>query len=239
MKIKNKVGFENICVIGVGAIGSVLGGFLSNAGYKVTFIEKNEDIIRQVKENGLSISGVKEIHCDNVNIMSPESIIEKQDLIFYAVKAYNLEEALMNSLSMIGKDTYIVCIQNGLGIGEIVNRYVNERQIIEGIIWFPAITVETGHVELLTFYEESIFGAFSYTSQEYVTKLVSILNEIGIPARTTDDIISEIWRKAIPIIVGNSINAITRKHLCTISEIPELRESLMAVSQGRYYKIHG
>ena len=62
MEFENKIGFENICIVGAGAIGSVLGGFLSNAGYKVAFIEKNNDIIRQVKENGLSISGVKEIH---------------------------------------------------------------------------------------------------------------------------------------------------------------------------------
>jgi pyruvate/2-oxoglutarate dehydrogenase complex dihydrolipoamide dehydrogenase (E3) component len=56
----NTIGFDNICIVGTGAIGSSFGGFLSNAGYKVTFVEKNEDIIKQVEENGLSISGVKD-----------------------------------------------------------------------------------------------------------------------------------------------------------------------------------
>jgi len=59
---KNTIGFDKICIVGTGAIGSAFGGFLSNTGFKVTFIEQNEDIIRQIKKNGLSISGVKEIH---------------------------------------------------------------------------------------------------------------------------------------------------------------------------------
>ena len=68
-------------------------------------------------------------------------------------------------------------------------------------------------------------------SQGYISKLTIMLNSIGIPARSTDDISYEIWRKAIPIIAGNSINALTRKRLGIISEIPELRVSLNAIIQ--------
>lgn len=225
------IDFDNICIVGAGAIGCAFGSFLSDAEYKVNFLEKDENIVKQIKEIGISVSGVKEIHCHNVSISSsPGGINQKQDLIFYAVKAYNLEEAVKNSLSMIGKDTYVICLQNGLGISEVVNKYIDKRQIIEGIVWFPAITIKPGHIQLLTFYEQSIFGGF-YTPQEYISKLVLLLNSIGIPARSADDISYEIWRKAIPIIAGNSINALTRKHLGIISEIPELRESLMAVVQ--------
>ena len=91
---KNTIGFDNICIVGSGAIGSAFGGFLSNAGYKVTFVEKNEDIIKQVEENGLSISGVKDIHLNNVTIVPQGSIIQKQDLILFAIKAYSLKKLL-------------------------------------------------------------------------------------------------------------------------------------------------
>ncbi len=111
--------FDNVCIVGAGAIGSVFGCFLSNAGYKVNFLEKNENIVKQIKENGLSISGEREIRCNNVNISLPGSITEKQDLILLAIKAYNLEEAVESSLPLIGKDTYVkdgaaVCGQQGL-----------------------------------------------------------------------------------------------------------------------------
>ena len=228
---KNTIGFDNICIVGAGAIGSVFGGFLSNAGYKITFIEKNEDIIKKVKKNGLSISGIKEIHLNNVTIVSPGSIIQKQDLILFAVKAYSLEEAVKSTLPMIGNDTYVVCLQNGLGISEVISKYVSKERIIEGIVWFPATMVKPGYIELLTFYEESILGGRFQRSQEYAKKLASILNSAGIPAKVADNISEEIWRKAIPIIVGNSINAITGKKLGVISEIPELYESLFAVAE--------
>ncbi len=228
---KNTIGFENICIVGTGAIGSAFGGFLSNAGYKVTFIEKNEDIIKQVEENGLSISGVKEVHLNNVAIVPPGNITQKQDLILFAVKAYSLEEAVKSTLPMIGKNTYVVCLQNGLGISEIISKYVSKEQIIEGIVWFPATMVKPGHIKLLTFYEESILGGRFQRSQEYAKKLALILTSAGIPTKATDNISEEIWRKAIPIIVGNPLNAITRKKLGVISEIPELNESLFAVAQ--------
>lgn len=227
--LKNTIGFDNICVVGAGAIGSVFGGLLVNAGYNLTFISKNEGIIKQVKEKGLSISGVKEIHLDNISIVPPGGITQKQDLVLFAVKAYDLEEAVKSTLPIIGKNTYTVCLQNGLGIREIINKYIGNDQIIEGIVWFPVTMIKPGYVKLLIFYEQSVFGGFSYRSQEYVAKLVLLLNSIGIPARIADDISLEIWRKAIPVIAGNSINAITRKHLGIISEIPELEESLTAI----------
>jgi 2-dehydropantoate 2-reductase len=229
--LKNTKGFDNVCIVGTGAIGSAFGGFLSNAGYKVTFIEKNEDIINQVKENGLSISGVKEIYLNNVTIVPPGSITQKQDLFLFAVKAYSLEEAVKSMLPTIGKDTYVVCLQNGLGISEVISKYVNKEQIIEGVVWFPATMVKPGYIELLTFYEESILGGRSYGSQEYAKKLALLLTSAGIPTKAVDNISEEIWRKAIPIIAGNSINAITGKRLGLISEIPELRKSLFAVAQ--------
>ncbi len=228
---KNKIGFDNICIVGTGAIGSTFGGFLSNAGYEVIFIENNEDIIKQVKETGLSISGVKEIHLDNVMIIQPGSIQQKQELILFAVKAYSLEEAVKSTLPMIGKNTYVVCLQNGLGISEIISKYVSREQIIEGVVWFPATMAKPGHIELSTFYEQSILGGRFNGSQEYAKKLALLLTSVGIPTKAVDNISEEIWRKAIPIIAGNSINAITRKKLGLISEIPELKESLFAVAR--------
>jgi 2-dehydropantoate 2-reductase len=228
---KNKIGFDNISIVGTGAIGSAFGGFLSNSGYKVIFIENNDDIIKQVKENGLSISGVKEIHLDNVTIVPPGSVIQEQDLILYAVKAYNLEEAVKSTLPMIGKKTFVVSLQNGLGIREVISKYVSKEQIIEGVVWFPATMTKPGHIKLLTFYEQSILGGRSSGSQEYAKKLALLLTSAGIPTKAVDNISEEIWRKAIPIIAGNSINAITRKKLGMISEIPELKKSLFAVAQ--------
>ena len=62
-------------------------------------------------------------------------------------------------------------------------------------------------------------------------KLALLLTSAGIPTKAVDNISLEIWRKAIPIIAGNSINAITRTKLGVISEIPELKESLFAVAK--------
>jgi 2-dehydropantoate 2-reductase len=228
---KKTVCFDKIFIVGTGAIGGAFGGFLSNAGYKVTFIEQNEDIIKHVQENGLLISGVKEIHLNNVVIVPPGSIIQKQDLILFAVKAYNLEKAVRSALPMIGKNTYVVCLQNGLGIYEVISKYVSKEQIIEGVVWFPATMVKHGHIELLTFYEESILGGNSHRSHECAKKLALVLTSAGIPTKSVDNITTEIWRKAIPIIAGNSINAITGTRLGIISEIPELKQSLFAVAK--------
>jgi 2-dehydropantoate 2-reductase len=228
---KKIIGFEKICIVGTGAIGSAFGVFLSNAGYKITFIEQNEDMIRQVKENGLSLSGVKEIHLNNVTIVPQGSITQKQDLIIFAVKAYSLEEAVKCTLPMIGKNTSVVCLQNGLEISEVIRKYVSKDQIIEGVVWFPATMVKPGKIELLTFYEESILGGTSQRSHNSAEELALVLTSAGIPTKAVENITPEIWRKAIPIIAGNSINAITRTRLGVISEIPELKQSLFAVAQ--------
>lgn len=222
---------DNICIIGTGAIGGAIGGFLASAGYNVTFIEKNQEVIDRIRKNGLFISGVAEIHIKNVNIALPESILQKQDLILFAVKAYNLEEAVKSAMSLINENTFVACLENGLGINEVIAKYVNDEQIIEGVVWFPATMVKPGHINLLTFYEECIFGGRTARAQEYAKELAMILTHSGIPAKAVDNIEKEIWRKALTIIVGNSINAITGKKVGVMSEIPELKESLVAVAR--------
>ena len=226
--LKNK-DFNNIFIVGTGAIGGTFGGFLSNAEYKVTFVEKNEDIIKEIKENGLSISGVKEIHLNNVTIVPPGSITKKQDLILFAVKAYSLEKAVKSVMPMIGESTNVVSLQNGLGIFEIINKYVSKEQIIEGVVRFPATMVKPGQIELLAFYGQSRLGGRYSRSQEYAKSLALLLTSAGIPTIASANISRDIWWKAIGIIAANSINAITRTKLGMIFEIPELKESLVAV----------
>src|SRR5256885_5836455 len=107
-----------IGIIGVGAIGSVVGGLLTKAGHDVTLIDQWPDHVEAMKKVGLRLSGTCGEHLIPVRallIHELQSVAEPFDAVFISVKSYDTEWALALGLSYLKKpDGIIVDFQNGI-----------------------------------------------------------------------------------------------------------------------------
>ncbi len=110
-----------IYVLGAGSIGSLFGALLARAGNDVTLIGRREQV-DAINKNGLQVIGaggeftVK----PKATIYAPE---EPPDLLILAVKSYSTKTALECAKQCIGRDTWILSIQNGLGNEELALKY--------------------------------------------------------------------------------------------------------------------
>lgn len=122
-----------ILIMGAGAIGSVFGGFLSDS-QDVTLIGR-EAHISAVRKRGLEISGIWGEHifkglkaftsADECKKYSP------YDLVLITTKSYDTENAAMQTLPLIGKDSIVVSVQNGIGNEETIARIVEKERTRE------------------------------------------------------------------------------------------------------------
>jgi 2-dehydropantoate 2-reductase len=198
----------NIVVFGAGAIGSFIGALLSKNNNVVLIGRKPH--IDVIKKNGLKIKGKTKL---KIKINSEEKIDNinfQPDLIILTVKSYDTENAIKEAKQTIKKDTIILPLQNGLDNIEKIKKYVHSKQIISGITTNGCVFSKPGLI-IHTGIGKTVFGELDGKKSKRIINIVDMFNESGIKSNISNNIIKEIWIKAI---VNSSINPLTTFFKC-------------------------
>jgi len=100
-------------VVGIGALGKVIGGLLTDSGVDVELIEKDPVKVAAMMANGIRITGTRQITVPKVNILSPEQMGQGYDIVILTTKAYDNEEAVPFIAPKLKEDGVIVTLQDG------------------------------------------------------------------------------------------------------------------------------
>ena len=189
-----------IVMFGAGAIGGLMGAHLAQA-HEVTLVCR-EKHAQAINSRGLKITGISDIHVHPKAIYSLEEL-DAADFLFLTVKAYDTEKAIHDALPLMGPDTKIVSLQNGLGNLEAIAQVLPDAAIIGGVTSHGAILREPGIIE---------HTGRSYTvvgGQEAKT-IANLLTDMNIETMVVDNIQVQIWYKAIVNSVINPIGTLMK-----------------------------
>ena len=103
-----------ICVVGAGAIGGLMGAKMALAGNDVTVIDQGAHL-EAIRKDGLKLiweDGSE--HVAQVKAVDKVADAGSQDLVILAVKAHFLDQVARESEALMGPDTIIMTVQNGL-----------------------------------------------------------------------------------------------------------------------------
>jgi 2-dehydropantoate 2-reductase len=129
-----------ILVMGAGAMGSVVGGFMAGAGHEVTLLGIDPHM-RAIREGGLHISGIwGDHHIQNCTVLTDAAGLKRGafDQIFVTVKSYDTQTAVDIVAPLVDDDTLVCPYQNGLGNAEIVAAAVGWERIVGARVIFGA-----------------------------------------------------------------------------------------------------
>ena len=150
-----------ILVLGAGAIGSVLGGFLARAGHDVTLLGRAWHL-DAVRDHGLRISGLWGEHwVKRLSVATrPEEVAAQPpfDWVFVCVKSPQTAEAAAQLPAWLGPKTLVCAFQNGLGNYETLLRTVPAERLALGRVIF-GVELAPGHVRVTVFADEVLIGS--------------------------------------------------------------------------------
>ncbi len=231
------------CVVGAGAIGGLMGAKLALAGNDVTVTDQGAHL-EAIKKDGLKLiweDGSE--HVAQVKAIDNVADAGEQDLVILAVKAHFLDQVARESETLMGPDTIIMTVQNGLpwwyfhkhgdehdgkplktlDPSGVLTKHIDADRIIGCVVYPAAAVTEPGvihHVEGDRF----PLGELDGSESERAQKLHDLLVDAGFRSRILDDIRSEIWLKAWGNLSFNPISALTHATLVDICQFPETRE---------------
>lgn len=206
----------NFLVFGAGAIGSVFGGYLNNAGHTVWLVGRL-DHMKAVREKGIHIIGIwgeKRIAIPNAftGISEIPSNISF-DAILISVKSYDTKEAVREITPLVKSETLVVSLQNGIGNVEAIADCIGWERTVGGRVIFGVEFHAAGEVEVTVYAEEVMLGHPKPSPLSEKTKnLAREINSTGIPTKYTEEISKYIWAK---LLYNAALNP-----LCTLLQTP-------------------
>ena len=214
-----------IAVLGAGAMGMLFGGYLSRRN-DVFLVEVNEDRVRQINESGVLIR--EKDGSDGrffPKAVSKTDGLGQMDLVIVFVKAMFTQNALSSNRGLIGKDTYLMTLQNGAGHEARLLPFTDEKHIIIGSTQHNSSIIENGHVN---------HGGAGLTSiglpgggSEVLQAIAENLTGCGFECVTSNEVKKQIWTKLFTNTAASSLTAVLQVPLGFIYSDPAAHELMV------------
>jgi 2-dehydropantoate 2-reductase len=200
-----------ICIVGCGALGSVIGAHLARLGdVEVHAYDVSQGHVRAIRESGLRISGAAEFTaCLHATTDAKE--IPPCDFGIFATKSLHTRAAVEQTAHIFGNSGAVCSVQNGLGNEEMIAERV--RYVIRGATTMAAHLRAPGHAGF-EFYSNLWIGPFEPTNTPYTTveKLADLMNRSGLRVVPLPDARGAQWTKLIFNSAVNPVGALTQLH---------------------------
>jgi len=192
-------------VIGLGAVGTIVGGILKKSERDVVFIGKPNQV-DIINKNGIKINGLNGlIHIKNPKTSSDFSILKDVDFIIICVKSYDTRKLASQIKTYIKKSAIILSLQNGINNSNIISKTTGNKTI-SGIVLFNALYVKPGESELTI--RGGLLIEDEKSSSEGVQGLIESFNLVGLSSISAENIKGYQWSKLI-VNLQNAVTALT------------------------------
>ncbi|MBT7809906.1 MAG: 2-dehydropantoate 2-reductase [Deltaproteobacteria bacterium] len=232
-----------VCIVGAGAIGGYMAVRIANAGHNVSVIARGPHLAA-IKDRGMKlIEENDEFVAENLTATEFVGELGPMDVVLLALKAHQIVPIVNDMSVLLGPNTVIVTLQNGIPwwyfqnfAGDYANRVVEtvdpggllfnsiDPDRLIGCIAYPATTISKPGV--IQHIEGNRFpvGELSGMKTERVQMVSDLFAESGFKSRIIDDIRSEIWLKLWGNLTFNPISALTHSTLVDICQFPLTRQ---------------
>ena len=211
-------------IVGTGGLGCLFGGVLARAGVDVTLVGRGANLAA-LRERGLDVQLLAgERFQVDVRATSDPAEVGPVDAILFCVKTYDVEAAARQSLPMIGPETLILPVQNGVEAAEQIGAIVGEDHVVPGVGVTGATLVQPGVVAQKAPTVRALFGPDRATEGRRAERIADALREAGISADVSPDIERELWEKFVFALLGLGFMSVNRLPIGPTLACPEAAE---------------
>jgi 2-dehydropantoate 2-reductase len=228
-----------IAVFGTGGVGGYFGGRLAQAGEEVIFIARGEHL-QAMRDYGLKVDSVKgDFVIQPVQVTADPAEVGPVDVVLVGVKTWQTLEAAQAIRPLIGPDTFVVPLQNGVEAPAQFAEVLGPEHVIGGLCGLISFIAGPGHIRHAGADPFIHFGELDNRTSERVERLrQAFAKSIGVTVEVPPNIQVALWRKFLLIVSWSGIGAITRSPIGVFRSLPQTRQMLQGVMQEVFSVAH-
>ncbi len=212
-----------IAVVGAGGVGGYFGARLARAGLSVTLVARGAHLAA-IRERGLTIRSA--VHGDfTVRLPATDdpSAVGPVNLVLFCVKSTDTETAARQIAPMIGGETTVLSLQNGVDNEariEAVLGAAGRGRVMGGVAYIGAALGEPGEV-VHTSEGRIAVGELSGGVSARARRIERLFADAGVPCQVAADITWVLWRKLLWNSAFNALTTIGRTTVDRVLALPE------------------
>ncbi len=215
-----------VAVIGAGGVGGYFGGRLAQAGEDVVFIARGEHL-RAMQQHGLRIDSVAgDYLVSPCTATDDPGAVGRVDVVLVGVKAWQVPEAAPAMRRLVGPETTVLPLQNGVEAPRQLAEALGEERVVGGLCKIISERVGPGHIRHSGAEPYVALGELDNRRSQRVEELRQAFERAGVKAEVPADIQVALWEKFLLIAAISGVGAVTRASLGPLLELPETRALL-------------
>src|SRR5262245_51131855 len=185
-----------IAVVGAGGVGGYFGGRLAAAGADVTFIARGAHL-EALQAGGLTLRSFRgDAHIAPVKATDDPALVGPVDVVLFTVKLYDAERAAAHLPLLVGPDTVVIPLQNGVEGVDLVTRAVGRAHTGGGTVYVAAVIAEPGVIRHSAL-DHLIFGELDGTRSARLERFLALCQPAGFQSTLSDNIHVDIWTRLV------------------------------------------
>jgi 2-dehydropantoate 2-reductase len=199
-----------IAIVGAGALGCVFGGGLSRLeDHETTLIDVDRSLVETLREKGvILVEGDQEVGPIPVRATTEPAEVGVCDLVLFVVKTFHSAAAAELAQPLVGPDTVVATIQNGLGGADALGAAFRPEQVVYGVTYQGGTVLEPGRVR---HHSEAATEVGPWRGDDLggAQRLADLFGEAGWEARAVTAVGPKVWKKLMMNCMGNAVAALT------------------------------
>ena len=223
-----------IAVVGAGGVGGGFGVALAKAGADIIFIARGAQLAA-MKSQGLKVQGPRgDIHLVPTQATDNPAEVGKVDFVLFCVKQWDVESAGEHIRPLIGPDTAVIPLQNGVDAAERLIPILGPNAVMGGVAQISASIVGLGLIQQVGTFMRMIFGELDGRRSKRGEDLLALCLKAGFEATLSDQILTDLWMKFILLASNASIVAVARQPIGKLRDDPDVRPIFIAAYQETF-----
>ncbi|MGD2148294.1 MAG: 2-dehydropantoate 2-reductase, partial [Anaerolineae bacterium] len=213
-----------IAVFGAGAVGGYFGGRLAQAREDVVFIARG-DHLKVIQTVGLRIDSIEnDFLVDPILATDDPTQVGVVDAILVAVKAWQVPAAAVAMRPMVGPETFVVPLENGVEAPSQLAAALGQEHVLGGLCRIISTLVAPGHIRHAGISPTIIFGELDGRRSARAERLRDAFQRAkGVTPEIAPDIHVAMWHKFLFIAALSGVGAVTRTPVGVVRALPETR----------------
>ena len=216
-----------IAVMGTGGVGAYFGTRLALGGCDVSFIARGRHL-DAIRQRGLKVeSPLGDMHLATPRATDDPADIGAVDLVLFGVKLWDTETAAKAAAPLIGQETAVVSLQNGVRKDDILRDVLGDRAVMGGACYIAAQIAEPGVIRHSGTMQKIVFGEYDGKRSTRAEAFLNACQRAGIDAEISADIRRTIWEKLVFLVGLSGLTTTIRKPIGPIRSNPRTRALLL------------
>lgn len=221
-----------VAVFGAGGVGGYFGGRLAEVGAAEVHLIARGAHLDAIQRDGLKVTSYLGDMDLRLNATDDPSAIGTVDFVLFTVKAYDTEEAGKRCEPLLGEDTAIVTLQNGVDNEDKLVAMWGEDHVMGGVARIFATIQAPGHILHTESPSNMSFGELDGSFSDRGRTLEEAFRSAGVDATLSDDIKRDLWLKWAFICAQAGVTAATQLPIGEIREVEESRQLFVDIAQA-------